>query len=204
MGLGGMGLGMTGGVTVNGLRRDRYLQTTETSRALPVAMVLIVDQANIPDVLVAVADSRMRIQTTQVTFAHVRGIQPYSYDPNQLTGMDRPPMFGPGGAPGGLPTGPAGALGGGSAPSRGEGGGGDMRLGGRGFGPPMPGGGRFQPPGSFPGMGPGSQGAFSMTGQEDDPNLVELAIYGIATLYEKYPPKKTEETTDASKAAETK
>jgi hypothetical protein len=54
------------------------------------------------------------------------------------------------------------------------------------------------PSGGFPGM----------TGQtsqdEDDPNLVELSVYGIATLYERYPPKPPDATADANKQAEKK
>jgi hypothetical protein len=54
-------------------------------------------------------------------------------------------------------------------------------------------------------MGPGMPGMSYGTGQdEDDPNLVELSLYGIATLYERFPPKKTEDTPDASKTPEKK
>jgi hypothetical protein len=219
-GPGMMGMGMGGDFTPNGLRRDRYLQTTETSRALPLGLVLIVDQANIPDVLVTVTDSRLRIQVTQVAFNHVRGIMPPVYDdPNQQQpgmgpggGLMQPgmgPGMGRGGFGGGRGTdigdrgpGPGargGKFGGGSAPAMGEGGG--VPRSPRGGMPSMgPGG---MGPGGFPGM-PGMTG---MTSQdEDDPNLVELSIYGIATLYERYPPKPPDpnQTTDANKTAEKK
>jgi hypothetical protein len=45
------------------------------------------------------------------------------------------------------------------------------------------------PPG-FPGpMGEGGGGAFSSVADEDDPNLVELVVYNIASLYERFPPR---------------
>jgi hypothetical protein len=202
------GLGSSGGdLTANGLRRDRYLQTTETSRALPIGLVLIVDQANIPDVLVTVADSRLRIQVTQVAFNHVRGIMPPSPDdPNpQQPGMERPGGFGRGGLPGGRGDmgdrgpGPGGRKGmGGSAPSAGEGSSRPPRGG-------MPSMGPGGMPGGFPGGFPGLPGMSAQLIQdEDDPNLVELSIYGIATLYERYPPKPPDPSADANKPAEKK
>jgi hypothetical protein len=65
---------------------------------------------------------------------------------------------------------------------------------------PPPGG--TPPIGGYSGGYPGGPGT---TGQdEDDPNLVELSVYGIATLYERFPPKKVDETAGADKAAEKK
>jgi len=58
------------------------------------------------------------------------------------------------------------------------------------------------PSGGFP-KGGFTGGTGGMGQDEDDPNLVELSIYGIATLYERYPPKKPDETTDANKPPET-
>jgi hypothetical protein len=198
-GFGGGGgyTGTSGDSTPNGLRRDRYLQTTETSRALPVGLVLIVDQSNIQDVLVALADSRLRIQTTQVAFQHVRGIRP-------ADAGDTPP--GMADRPGGLDRPPPnmGKLMPGVGTGARRGGGDDDRpAGARGgkFGGPGGMGGMVPPPGGVP----GGYGAPSMTGQdEDDPNLVELSVYCIATLYERFPPKKVDETADAAKTAEKK
>ncbi len=45
-----------------------------TVRHLPVAMLLIVDQTHMHEVLVAMSNSRLRVQTTQVQFHHVGGI----------------------------------------------------------------------------------------------------------------------------------
>jgi hypothetical protein len=190
----------SGDRTPNGLRRDRYLQTTETSRALPVGLVLIVDQSNIQDVLIALADSRLRVQTTQVAFQHVRGIRPADAGEGQPGMAERP------GAPGAPP------------PSMGKlmpgvGTGGLRRGGGDDDRPAGPRGGKFGGPGGMGGMIPppggippgGGYGAPAATGQdEDDPNLVELSVYCIATLYERYPPKKVDETADPAKSAEKK
>lgn len=216
-GMGGMGAGDTGGDrTDNGLRRDRYLQTTETSRALPFGLVLIVDQSNIQDVLVALADSRLRVQTTQVAFQHVRGIRPSDTGEagpaggDRPGGMERPGGIGKPGMPPGLGTG--GGRGGDDVRGPGPGGGG-RKFSGMGGGPPGPGGkfGGMAPPGGIPPLGGysggflGAPGMTGTTGQdEDDPNLVELSVYGIATLYERYPPKPADQTADPSKAAEKK
>src|ERR1019366_8825132 len=51
-----------------GLDRDRYLFVTDQSRHLPLAMTLAVDQSHLNEILVALANSRLRFQTTQVEF----------------------------------------------------------------------------------------------------------------------------------------
>lgn len=104
---------------VNGLDRNRYVFVTEQVRHLPIALHLVVDQTHIHEVLVALSNSRLRVQTTQVQFRHVRGIRSSIAEP----GAAAPP-----------PTS--------TTPS-----------------------------------------------SEDDPNLVELAVYGLASLYERFPPK---------------
>jgi hypothetical protein len=38
-------------------------------------------------------------------------------------------------------------------------------------------------------MGSGTGGPGSAASDDSDPNLVELAVYGIAALYERYPPR---------------
>ncbi len=139
------------------IERYRYLQVQyrdpsqprsgSVCRHLPLGMVLIVDQAIIPDVLAAVANSRLRIQVTQVQIQHVHNIKP----PEKADAA-------PASAPAAPPTGPAG---------------------------PMPMG------------GSGGMGGPAGTAQpakpavnEEDPNLVELGIYGISCLYDHYDPNK--------------
>jgi hypothetical protein len=181
----------------NGLDRNRYLHVTEQCRHLPFGLLLIVDQANIPDVLTALANSKLRIQITQVQFQHARGVQPAAGGSEPGAGgtamgpmppgamgptMGRPGMVRPG-AGGGTPPGY------GQMMERARGGRGDSRYG------PMP-----PPPTSREGV-PGAPGGFGPETagmSEDDPNLVELGIYGIAALYERFPPKKKEPGADTS------
>jgi hypothetical protein len=160
-GLGGGGAA-SNPTSVNGFERNRYLKATAQCRHLPIGMVLIVDQDHVHDVLVAVANSRLRIQITQVEFQHVAS-----------SGMSAPGGMFPG-APGG-PGGPApgGPGGPGTKP------------------PPMP----IPPktPGGPPGGpgGPGTEvppgGNLGTTSPGEDGNLVELRIYGIASIYERFP-----------------
>jgi hypothetical protein len=142
--------------TRNGLSRNRYLQVTAQCRHLPIGLLLDVDQSCIPDVLAAVANSRLRIQVTQVQILRVHGIVPRG---KKLAGQDRPLGSGrPGGAAGappGMRPGPAAA-------------------GGRG--------------GSTEG-GAASE-ARRAASADEDPNIVALAVYGIAVLYERFDPKK--------------
>lgn len=136
-----------------GLVRDRYLETSDQVRRMPIALVLIVDQAHVQDVLTAFAKSRLRFQTTQVEWRRYRGsIQPSIVEEGAvgevgpgMMGRRRPPMA------------PPGAVG--------------VRP------PPM----------VKPGNPPAA--ADQPEDDEDSSNLVELGIYGIASLYAKYPPK---------------
>jgi hypothetical protein len=249
--MGGPMAGMQGAKTAtnvtpnNGIDRDRYLQepqkegeTEKPSRHLPLALQLIVEQAHINDALAAVANSRLRIQITQVEWHHATGIKPENEPgsegdlnrtaPIVMAGMGGgaapPGMMGSaamrGGAGGGklppmmgggaMPPGMMGSamMGGGARPPGGAGG-----AGGAGGGklPPMMGsmmGSGMMMPGKIGGAGGGSNlvkstgpipgAASSSTGSNgkktapkpDDDNLVELTVYGVATLYRL--PKSTE------------
>ncbi len=74
----------------NEIDRNRYLQppkegneVEKPSRHLPLALQLVVDQANMHDVLLAMANSRLRIQITQVEFHRLRdGLSPADGDKN--------------------------------------------------------------------------------------------------------------------------
>jgi hypothetical protein len=159
--------------------RERYIDLSDQVRRLPVAMVLVVDQAHIQDVLAAVSNSRLRIWTTQYLWEHVRGIQPPSSGQSQLRteGPSRPSA------------GPAGKYGMGSRPP-----GGLSSPMGPGSGLPPGFGGPTSPmsPGPTttpPGTGDTGNRPTGFVADEDDPNLVQLVVYGIASLYERYPPK---------------
>jgi hypothetical protein len=220
-GPGGMrgGMGMMGGAMDTGpLRLNRYIDVTPQVRRMPVAMVVLVDQAHIEDFLTAFANCRLRVQTTQVHWQHTfESIKPIMNEYGETAGdSDRPggmvgtrPGMGFAGSPdGGERRGPAGApmpggirggqmgmapggMGMGMGPG-GLGGRGRMAAGGsyRGMnlGGGMPGDMDFS---GMPGSGMGMSG-YPEDGEVDTSNLVELSVYGIASLYERYPPKPPE------------
>jgi hypothetical protein len=137
--------------TPNGLERNRYVEVTDQVRRLPVALLLVVDQTNVQDVLTAFANSDMRVQVTQVQVQHYRGrdLKP--------KGAERKP---------------------GTKPGRPRSDGGNP-LGGGTSRPVIPEGG---------GLG-GSYNKGQPTATTEEPsNTVELAVYGIASLYERYKP----------------
>jgi hypothetical protein len=53
--------------------RERYAVTTEQVRRIPVAVVLLADQAHIQEILVALTNSKFRFQVTQVGWQRYRG-----------------------------------------------------------------------------------------------------------------------------------
>jgi hypothetical protein len=151
------GAPVAGGKQINKyIQRERYLDFTEQVRWMPVGMVLIVDQEYMQDVQVAVANSRLRIQPTQIAYHRAHGVRSSVARDGKTADVISGPVMA------------EGILGGGSGGSRG----------GRPTTPFSGAGGR-----TFPGaMNPTSS-------SEEDPNLVELSIYGIASLYERFPPK---------------
>jgi hypothetical protein len=213
--------------TPNGLVRNRYIAVTEQVRHMPVALELVVDQAHMQDVLTAVVNSRLRIQITQVQWKRIRGVKSGGEDtfaggggipggmgpPGGMMGMGGRGGYGPGmGGRGPGSYGPSGYGSGRGGPSPLVESGGTMGPGsppsgrgnsGSGLSPrPGTGGaGPLSPPGSGAGPGPRSPGAASAAADEGDPNLVELAVYGIAALYERFPPKPKADATTAAAGA---
>jgi hypothetical protein len=189
MGLGGgLGGGADKSTTPQGpIAPNRYVDVSEQCRRLPVGLVLVVDQAYVPDVLTALANSRLQMWTTQIHWKHVGGV----------TAPDAG-SAGSGGAPhSGM--GEGGPMGGGVPPGVGPGigrPGSGSSLGGppAGFGSGMGGKGQPGTPGGGGLGGTGSDPSNAGALSQDDPNLIELAIYSIASLYEKPPPV---EKTDA-------
>jgi hypothetical protein len=116
------------GTTPHGLPRMRYIFRTPQCRHVPFVLHLLVDQTHMHEVLMAMANSRLRIQTTQVQFRHSGSGQ-------------------------GVAEAPAG---------------------------PSLGGARF---------GGGPAAATPTAAAEEDPNLLEMVVYGVASLYERFPPK---------------
>ena len=85
-----------------GFDRNRYLFVTDQSRHLPVAMTLTVDQSHLHEILVAIANSRLRFQTTQVEFRRVPAAASASSSGTGVPGsIERPPFTGAGTPPGG-------------------------------------------------------------------------------------------------------
>lgn len=171
---------VTGAVTSKTLfdtTKKRYLgEVTPQIRRMPVGMVLIIDQNNLQDLLLALANSPFRFQITQVHWSRFRG--------TILTESGS----GSGGSSGSPLQ--VGGSGGGSSP---------VGLQGEGFGGGLGGGlspGGLRPGGPGPGSavpsGPGI-GAFSGEGADADvqmtSGLIEVSVYGIASLYEKYQPE---------------
>jgi len=199
----GMPVGKTGGAAnpvdstpQNGLPRTRYSMITDQVRLMPVAMKLTVDQAYVQDVLTAVANSRLRIEVTQVQDQRARGVILASTPPKQPEGGDTPVASGMGGGKlrpgGGGYMGMIGSSGGppsGTFPGIGIGSAGPMSGGMPNYpnynvGSGMAGG---FPGGNIPGgIGGGFPGGAAAPADEEDPNLVTVVIYGIATLYERY------------------
>jgi hypothetical protein len=216
---GSLGVGVGGNAaadssrTPNGINRNRYIAVTDQVRHMPVALSLLVEQTQVQDVLTAVTNSRLRIQITQVQWKRYEGYKPGE----MLTGSSGPGagMVGaaggagasgrgliPGGMVGGSNPGPSGGgpplmpPGGMRGSPSGMSGGMPRFPGGMSGMPNFPGGMSGMPrfPGSMSGMSgmpgfPGSGGAATVTGDQSDPNVVEVAVYGIAALYERYPPK---------------
>ncbi|HTU17811.1 MAG TPA: hypothetical protein VMG10_07075 [Gemmataceae bacterium] len=220
----------------NQFDRDRYLQPADLdkklnppSRHLPLALRLVVMQSHMHDVLLALANSRLRMQITQVEFHHAKDYLPNQEgekkagDSSSRVFMGGTPgmMYGgsgqmnpggppaPQGGPGGMPGG--GGYGGGAPPGMGGPGpmgGSGMRMPGQMMNAPPP---MMMPPRNGSGRGrlrptlaPGTRasGPRPMTGDSDskqtpqnqqDDNLVEITIYGIATLYRRPDPPKPAE-----------
>jgi hypothetical protein len=166
--------------SLNRLDRARYLVSNEVCRHIPIAVRLQVDQSQVNTILTTMANNRLRMQITQVEWNHLPRKRMLAGGVAGGTGF-------PGAAPGGFPS-----MG---APS--------------GMAPGLPamGGMPGRPPGSpfgIPGAaapggasGAGSNPNLASLGLEDG-NLIDLTIYAIASLYERYPPKPGAETAGGS------
>jgi hypothetical protein len=199
-GMGGTNQQASGDSTYNGLARRRYISRTDQVRAMPIGLTVIADQAYVQDVLTAVANCKLRFQTVQTLFARFRGSLLYSSGAaGSGFGEAGPGMPGagiPGGPsmPGGsplMPIGPAtGAGGGATGDGRGAGPPSGPRPSGGGMGPSFPGIPGLPsfpgfPGGSFPGYPSGSSPRSSNEDQVAT-NLVEVTMYGITAIYEKF------------------
>ena len=194
--------------TASGLQRDRYIEETPYVRRMPIGIVLIVDQTNIQDVLTAVANSSLRVQITQWDWVRFHGNikPPVPESVAQAQEQDNAPVprpvARPVAQPVATPTAPTAPLV--TAP----------KLGGGGFGslgqapgapppppPPPPVATRVNRP--LPPAARGARGAAARMNraaamEEQELELIELSVYGIASLYERYPPKSSVATGPAA------
>jgi hypothetical protein len=149
------------GQTPNGLIRDRYLDVTAQARRMPVAVVLIVDQQHVERVQAAFANSKLRFLTTQVVMnRYPQSVRPPETS-EQVAGAEAP----------------------GGRPERAQ-----LLPGARPFRPAfagLPRGGVVSPGGVR-----GSAGDTTSPGMGDEQESnVELVLYGIVSLYERFPPR---------------
>jgi hypothetical protein len=159
--------------TPNGIDRRRYLERTEQVRRMPVALVLIVDQAHVQDVIRALSNSRLRFQNTQFHYERYRGT--ISLGMPEMQAGAAPPV--PGAVPNGPPRpGAGGERRGGNRPRGVDE---DVALQG------LEGPGRPGPRGPIP----GDPAINPAVDEESASNLVELTVYGLISLYEQFPPK---------------
>ncbi len=174
--------GKAGGGTVETTieaNRKRYIKLTENVRRMPIAVAVIVDQAYMQDVLLAFANSPLRFQLTQSNWARFRGAIEGVGGGGSSGGQD----------PGSMAISQAGGGGLGS----------DLNTGAT--------GGAFRPIPKRPvrpigkGMQPGGMGgtegsmnnpygrqSMSVSESQLTSGLVELSVYGLVSLYEKYAP----------------
>jgi hypothetical protein len=156
--------------------KKRYVQITEQVRRMPVAVVVVVDQAFMQDVLLAFANSPLRFQITQVTWNRYRGT---------LGSVDTGSPGGPGGDDNVVVSGGVGSI----SSEFGNQGGVKPSPGGRGPGPgpgPRPPGptmGHTGPGGGSFGFGQNSAGSSSVSESQLTSGLIELSVYGIVSLY---------------------
>lgn len=206
--------GMMGGAQASGLEgafaplKSRYLETTDQVRRMPVAIVLVVDSMYLQDVLAAYSNAKLRFQVTQIHYKRFRdklalpvpggsnfpGGSGGSFDGgnevmaggfgNEGDGGD--PRGGIGGRGVGSPDG--GPRGGGfGAPPSGMMGG-PLGPGGLGGAPPMMGGmmGSMQGFGGMMGGGYGSMLSTGVAESQTAAGLIEVSIYGIVSLYDRF------------------
>jgi hypothetical protein len=156
--------------TFNGLARKRYISRTDQVRSVPIGLTVIADQSFVQDALTAVANCKLRFQTIETHLTRYRGSVTYAGVSSGGASND-----GNVGKPR-IPGGPGGPPPGGPPP-----GGGPM-----GMGPAGPG---------FPG---GGNAPRSSNEDQVAANLVDVTIFGIASLYEKFEaPKKDEAGKDS-------
>jgi hypothetical protein len=207
MGMGAAGAGQ-GDLTKHNLNLVRYSDVNEQVRHMPVALVVVMDERHIPDFLAAVDNSKLRIQLLQFHWHHLRDekIMPPAEESTGEGGTQPAPAArAPGTVPGVQPGQGGSAQMGQKMVQMMQMGqnrskmmqGAQMQAGQtmpRGFlGRKMGGGMGSMGMGGLMaqrGMMASGLGGMPATEEEEETemDLVEVAVYGLASLYEKYPP----------------
>lgn len=152
--------------TASGVVRDRYLEVQGPVRRVPFGLGLVIEEPYLQDVLSAFANSRLRVVVTQTSWQHFRD-------------FIRPPVKS---VSGDVALAEALKRSGKGAGGEKRGAGGRMRRAGSEDG----GGGEPANSGPAPVSGPSGPGP-----DERVTDLLEVAIYGTATLYKPYAPEDT-------------
>jgi hypothetical protein len=198
------------------INANRYIQVTPQVRRMAVGIVLAIDQDYMEDLVSQFVNCRLRFQPTQVQWQ--QDTRALKSPADNVTGPAGPemvgaqkggmPMPGPGGA-GGNPMmgmmqaqqGRMDMMRGGTGPQSGmgmmmgmqgqmQGMQGRMR-GGAGAGGGAGGGARGGANLPAEAGGPAAANTHTPTGEESDPNIVQMALYGIISLYDQYVPPQT-------------
>jgi hypothetical protein len=144
----GDGAGANKTTLPHGLWTDRYVEVSEQSRRLPVAVVLVVDQDHVDRVITQFNNSKLRFLESQVLLNHFAGsLQPATAVEQKKEGS-APPFGQPGGFKG---------------------------FGGSGFK-------------GFDGGAAHEAQPAAAVGDDQETNM-EMVIYGIVTLYQRFPPR---------------
>jgi hypothetical protein len=227
---GALGMGASSAdKTKNGLDKNRYISVSKQVRRMPVALALVIDQAHMQDFLTVAANSKLRIQTTEVYWQRFHDDIKPTFKDEGKPGEETPGGKTPSSTSSTTPRGPLagkGAMAGAMGPERGGMGPGGNNIGmmmlamrGRMAMAGQMGMGRMGTStgkmgmSEFAGPGRGRTGFTMPTGPilapgaapdtiepEEESSLVHLAFYGIASIYERFPPKKegTETTSTTS------
>jgi hypothetical protein len=188
--------------------RKRYIDVKPQVRRMPVGIVVLVDQSLMQDVLLAFANTPLRFQVTQVVWKRFRdnnlggtGTGTGSFGEfgsgdivSGGEGNFSPELLGPPGGRAGSSPGPV-SPGGLGAVTPGP-------MYGQGTFMSRPGGGGTSDPTNYTPYGPPGGGLTSVSQSQLTSGLIELHIYGVASLYEKYAPE--QEAADAEKEAKEK
>ncbi len=171
--------GEAGGMSLTKLadgNKKRYVDVTDQVRRMQVAFTVVIDQQYITDVMIAYANSPLRFEGVQYHWKRASGLPSTTTGGSGLPGQSSEDYSSISGSAGmGLSSSPYGPMGqSGPGNSSGPyGPGADMRSAGMTFG--------------IPGLS--STSLSNVSEAQANSGLVELTVYGLVSLYEKYDPK---------------